>query len=180
MANIFVTSVIAVALPVVALIGGSIVMAHVAPREAAPVKPRLLSRWLGYSPKEVHDYWSAFQRPGLEAERRFLKVDLVFPFLYGAAFLGSMLLLRAALKWSFSPAIPIATVATMMVADWTENLVHLAYISKPLNPEAGVDNLQGSWIVLASTATSVKWVLISASVIAILLLVIILLARNAH
>lgn len=179
MANIFVTSVIAVALPVAALIGGGSLMAQVVPREATAEKP-LLRRWRGYSVDEVRAYWSAFQRPGLVAERRFLEVDLVFPFIYGGAFLSSMLLLWAALGRSFSPAIPVATVAAMMVADWTENLVHLAQISKLLDHEAGYDALRRSWIALASTATSVKWVLIGASAIAIVLLVIVLFVRNAR
>ena len=179
MANIFVTSVIAVALPAAALIGGGSLMAHVAPREA-PAEQRLLSRWRGYSFDEVRAYWSAFQRPGLEAERRFLEVDLVFPFIYGGAFLSSMLLLRVALGRPFSPAIPVATVATMMAADWTENLVHLAQISRILDPEAGSDTFRQSWIALASTATSIKWVLIGASGIAIVLLVVALFARNAR
>lgn len=181
MANIFVTSVIAIALPVAALIGGGSLMARVAPREATAEKPlSSLSRWRGYSVDKARTYWSAFQRPGLEAERRFLEVDLVFPFIYGGAFLGSMLLLWVALGRPFSLTIPVATVAVMMVADWTENLVHLAQISKLLDPEAGFDTLRQPWIALASTATSVKWVLIFASAIVIVLLVVVLFVRNAR
>ena len=177
MANIFVTSVVAIALPVAAMIGGGSLMARVAPREV-PAEKRLLSRWQGYSVEEARAYWSAFQRPGLEAERRFLEVDLIFPFLYGGAFLGSLLLLWSALGRPFPPAIPVATVAAMMVADWTENLVHLALISRLLGPDSSFGTLRQSWIALASTATSVKWVLIDASAIAIVLLVVVLFARN--
>jgi hypothetical protein len=105
----------------------------------------------------VSRHWAVLKETALlRAEQRFLELDLIFPFFYGAALATSLLIAWAALDRPFSPARLIAPVAITVLADWTENLVQLRQLSRYI--DGGEAALQSGWIQLASVATVIKLV----------------------
>src|SRR5688572_25243754 len=110
MGRIIAISLFALALPFVAVVGGGELMTVITQRQI-PEKPPLMGRWRGYTKEEVASYWTKLREAGgLNAETRFLEVDLIFPFVYGGALLTSMLLTWASLGLRFSPAILVGLV----------------------------------------------------------------------
>jgi hypothetical protein len=174
MSNAIGTVVLAIALPSMVLVGGGALMAKLAPRQATSEKP--LMQRLGYSVNDARAYWKSFDHAGLLAERAFLKVDLLFPLFYGGAFLASGLILWRALGRPFSVGYIVAPVAVLVLADWTENLVHLHQLAR----FSARYDLQRGWVGVASTATIAKLSLLGASVVDILLLALAVVTRAAR
>src|SRR3954465_10963180 len=120
-------------------------------QSAAPEDQKPVQQRLGYDVGAVNRHWGAFDNTALGLERRFLKLDLVFPFLYGAALSASSLRAWATLGRPFRPWWLMAPVAVTVLADWTENLVQLG---QPRHyTEGGEAGLQPGWIRIPSPAT---------------------------
>lgn len=156
-------------LPVFVFFLGAKLMAEISQRKApgglrwrAAVETPLNQRLLGYDRADVEAHWNQLGQKGqLAAETLFLELDLLFPLLYGGALLASLLLARAWLGWTISPAWLVAPVAVVILADWTENLVHLDQLGRMVQAGSvpGAAALGGFSIALASVATIVKlWV----------------------
>lgn len=131
----------------------------------------------GYDLAAIKAYWGALKlKPGaLDAERRTLEMDLVFPFVYGAGFAVSLLLAWAALGRPFHPVWILAPLFIEVVADWIENLILLGQ-AKLFAGSEGV--LNSGWIQLASIATSVKVALFCGSYLLVIGLVVWMIYRN--
>jgi len=107
----------------------------------------------GYDLAAVKTYWGALKDgEALDAERRMLEIDLVFPFFYGAAFAVALLFAWATLGRPFHPVWILAPLFIEVVADWTENLIQLSQL-KLFNAGAA---LQPGSIQIASIATILK------------------------
>ena len=132
--------VVVIALPVAVFIGGVWIMSIVTGRQhvqqllsnAACADQRPLNQRFGYDVDGVDRHWGAFAHDlrALTSEQRFLEMDLVFPFLYGAALATSLLVLWALLGRSFNPGCVLAPVVITLLADWTENLVLLVQLRR--------------------------------------------------
>lgn len=144
------------ALPVAVFVGGGSLMSSMSGRPAMrPSTQRPLNlRLFGYDVGAVTSYWEPFEKPVIRAEQRFLELDLIFPFFYGAAFACSCLLGWAWLGRPFNPAWVIAPIMVAVVADWVENLVLLDQIKK--FQSLGGAGLERRWVRVASVATIVK------------------------
>lgn len=89
---------------------------------------------------------------GLAAERWRLKLDLLFPWCYGAALSLSLLLGWADAGRPFPPAWVVLPIAVAAVSDWTENLTQLTLLQRY---EAG-SALSSGWVIVACGATLAK------------------------
>jgi len=155
--------------PVVVFVAGAGLMGVLAPgRKVAGQKP-LNQRWGGYTKSEVDGYWRALGDQGQRAEQRFLKLDLVFPAVYGAALCASLV---ATGRMVGGPVLvwPIVLVVLSMAADWVENLVQIDQLRA--YREHGEAGLSPRRIQVASIATVVKLV---GGVASLLLLALLLL-----
>ncbi|HEX3129928.1 MAG TPA: hypothetical protein VH394_21525 [Thermoanaerobaculia bacterium] len=139
-------------LPAVAFLAGAWLLLKLSGRGEPPQKP--LNRRFGYSLSETVSYWEALGSRGRSAERRILELDLAFPLLYGGALAASLLLARSSLKNPLPVALILAPVAITLLADWTENAIHLNQLGRYVAD--GQSALQESWIRVASTATALK------------------------
>jgi hypothetical protein len=127
---------------------------------ATPLNLRLL----GYDRQAVAEHWALLDTPAetaakrREAERKFLEIDLVFPFFYGGVFLAGLLLAWAWLGRPFAPGWLVAPVAVAAVADWIENLALLGQLRRWTGAGGGASGavLDAGWIGVASAATIVK------------------------
>jgi hypothetical protein len=164
MSRLAVKLVIVLTLPLAAFSTGAWIMAKLSDRDyvtqrlsqlpdARDRKP-LNQRLCGYDAAAVGCHWGALDETALRNERRFLRLDLVFPFLYGAALVACLWMAWAALGRPSPPAWLLAPVAVTVLADWTENLVQLAQLRRYV--ESGTAGLQPGWIQVASTATVLK------------------------
>jgi hypothetical protein len=165
MSKLAVNVIIMLTLPVVVFLLGRWVMSEMSNRQyvmqrleaAAKDDRKPLNVRLGYDLHAVSRHWAVLKEATLlRAEQRFLELDLIFPFFYGAALATSLLMAWAALGRPFSPAWLIAPVAITVLADWTENLVQLRQLSRYI--DGGEAALQSGWIQLASVATVMKLV----------------------
>lgn len=165
MNNLIVKAILVLALPTVVFISGAFLMSKLSGREyvthfwekAKPeVAKPLNQRIVGYNLEEVSSHWSTLNKKALVIEQCFLRIDLVFPFFYGAALTCALLLAWVALDRPFHPAWPLLPVAVMMVSDWTENLVQITQLQ--LFVESGKIGLQPWGVQIASAATVVKLV----------------------
>jgi hypothetical protein len=147
-----------VVVPILVFLAGAEVMNRVSgradlPEPDPPLGKPLNMRFEGYDAADATAYWKGLGPKGTEAELSFLELDLLFPFLYGAAFLGALLIAWDALGRRFEPAYLVAPMAVMLVADWVENLVHIRelrmYVASGAAPDATL-------IAVASIATMVK------------------------
>lgn len=170
MSNLAVKAVVALALPAVAFFAGVWVMQKVSGRQSQKDDPKPLNqRILGYDEDEAKAYWDALaEKKDLAAERLFLELDLVFPFLYGGALAAGLLMVWAALGRTFHPASILAPVAITVLADWTENLVQWGQLRRFTSGMA----LEAGWIRIASTATTVKLLFFAGSYLLIAGLVV--------
>ena len=172
----------ALLLPVVVfLAGGKIVLRASgrdqvarAPLTATDADQKPLGQRLGYSSRDASNYWNTLGAVGRAAETRFLELDLIFPFFYGGALACGLLLTRAILGRPFQAAWILVPVATVMIADWTENLSQLGQLARY---DAG-ETLQGSWIRVASTATTVK--LLTGGILFLGLAALVFVALTTH
>jgi len=178
MSTLAIKAIIALVLPLAILVAGSYIMSKASGRDAVakqagpsaqtnhePPKP-LNQRWQGYDTGAVHDYWNALGVEGRRAEQRFLELDLVFPFFYGAALVAGLMLAWATLGRPFQPAWLVAPVAIAVAADWTENLIQLDQLRAYM--ESGKDGLQSGWIQVSSHATSLKLLMAGGSLLLLL------------
>lgn len=178
MSTLAIKAIIALGLPLVVLVAGSYIMSKASGRDSVakqvgpsaqknhePPKP-LNQRWQGYDTDAVHDYWNALGIEGRRAEQRFLELDLVFPFFYGAALVAGLMLAWATLGRPFQPAWLMAPVAIAVAADWTENLIQLDQLRGYV--ESGKNGLQSGWIQVSSHATSLKLLMVSGTLLLLL------------
>lgn len=129
------------AVPLVALKGGGAAMNALTGRRIPASLHALNERFFGYDVADVNACWSALDPvSGTRAERAFLRLDLVFPILYGAVLVATLLWAsRAAGNWPIPVWVPLVLVAVGTLADWTENLTQLrlldAFVQQlPLDP----------------------------------------------
>ena len=140
---------------------------------AAPAKCDLplFLRLGGYDAHAAQAYWVALCDDDLESERRFQRLDLAFPLLYGAALGGALLLAWRDAGRPVPRALLLAPVAGAMLADWVENLVMLDALAgfrctgTPATLDAGA-------IQLASLATQCKLVLAAVAAVTLVALVL--------
>jgi hypothetical protein len=131
----------------------------------------------GYKLEAIKEYWGALklEHGALDAERRMLEIDLVFPFVYGAGFAVALLLAWAALGRPFHPVWIVTPLFVEVVADWIENLIQLRQV-RLFSGSEGI--LQPGWIQIASVATSVKVALFCVSYILVVGMVVWMIYRN--
>jgi len=94
----------------------------------------------------------------------------VFPFLYGAALAGALLLAWVALGRPFHPLWFISPVVITALADWTENIVQLSQLQRYV--EKGKSGLEAPWVQTASIATVLKLVFFSGASLLLVCLVV--------
>jgi hypothetical protein len=159
--NIFLRATTLLALPLVVFVIGAWIMSKMANREyvtrrlgevVAPEDAKPLNQRFGYDLAVVERHWGGLDETARASEKRFLELDLVFPFLYGAALAASLLMAWASLGRPFNAAWLITSVAITLIADWTENLVQLSQLRRYVNGIA----LESGWIQIASIATILK------------------------
>ena len=163
MGNLALKTITMLGLPLAVFLGGIRIISKKSDRNyvtqrlrqsAAPEDQKPLQQRLGYDAGAVNRHWGALDNTALRLERRFLELDLVFPFFYGAALSASSLMAWATLGRPFRPAWLMAPVAVTVLADWTENLVQLGQLRR--YTEDGEAGLQPGWIQIASAATILK------------------------
>jgi len=119
----------------------------------------LNKRFAGYDETAAHNYWTTLGEDGRLAEEQLLKLDLRFPFVYGGALLAGLgaawWLTGQRQDWVLVVTLAAgAAVLVTMVADRTENTIHLEQLARyrpddPLTP-------QRERIRTASNATRIK------------------------
>jgi hypothetical protein len=145
MSNRITCAIAAIGLPLGVLVVGGIVMNYVSGRRFPPDPSRpgstlqpLNQRWQGYNAEAIAQYWggldhSAKETTGKEAERRFLRFDLVFPLIFGGVLVVSIFWSANRTGPPFSPLGPILLVVVGTIADWTENLTQLRLLGDFIN-----------------------------------------------
>lgn len=111
-------------------------------------------RWVGDGTGAAKKCWSWLKPAGRQAEKEFLTLNLLFPFLYGGALAACLWWVWMALERPFHPAWIIAPLAIILTADWTENLIQLAQIHHYVSSNEG--RIQDLWIQSSSCATIMK------------------------
>jgi hypothetical protein len=160
---------IAIAIPVIVFIAPAYLMMNLTGRDQYPQTEAAASvplnfRPMGYNSDSASEYWAWLGPQGRLAERRFLVADLAFPLAYGASLVVGLLISWVGARKPIGVGWLVAPVVVTIVADWTENLVHLAQLSH-FESIAVVD---GTWMHVASAATSIKIVAYSLSAVLIL------------
>jgi hypothetical protein len=175
--------IVALALPALVFVGGAQLMSrwtnHQLVRERLardhPDNPTPLNMRFGYDVATVRAVWSSLDNPAVQnSEQQFLKLDLVFPLVYGAGLIAGLLLAWAAANRPINAAWLIALVGITIVADWTENLTQLQQLRQFIADQ----RLDASWIGVASAATMVKLTFFIASASAIVILAVVALYRS--
>jgi hypothetical protein len=178
MSNFIVKVIVILTLPTTAFLGGAWLMFEISGRErvtqslvdkAEPADRKPLYRRLNYDIDAVKRHWGALDSEALHSERRFLQLDLVFPFLYGAALAFSLIMAWEALGRRFHPAWVLTPVLIAMLSDWAENLLQLRQLSYYLT--GGDTLLQAWWIRVAAVATLLKLLFFSTALLVLILLV---------
>jgi hypothetical protein len=133
--------------------------------DAAPPVDRkpLNMRVTGYDAAAVRRHWGALDPRALAAVRGLLKLDLIFPLVYGAGLAVGLLLAWSSLERPFSRAWLVLPVAITMVADWTENVVQLHQLAR--FQASAAHPLHAGMIRIASVATVVKLLLFGTTVV---------------
>lgn len=144
-------------------------------RADAPAAAKPLGQRLGYDKEAVGSYWKSLGCDGQRTEKRFLKFDLLFPLLYGGAFTASILGAWTQLGRPFHAAWFMVPVAITVTADWTENLVQIGQLTRYVTD--GQRALQPGWVQVASIATSLKLVCGIGTLLLLVVLVVIWIAR---
>lgn len=151
-------------LPLVVFLGGAWLMSEMGGRTyilnrlavsslpACDKKP--LNQRLGYDKSAVARYWNTFDHTALNSEQHLLELDLVFPLVYSAALVTSLLLVWVMLDRPFSAMWIVTPAALVILADWTENLTLMNQL-KQFRLHGG-ESLQASMIQVASLATCTK------------------------
>lgn len=131
-------------------------------------------RLVPYGAHEAAEVWTVISdtQGGLASERAFLRLDLLFPLLYGGALALSIMAVLYALGapsiWWLTPVVVAA------IADWTENTIHL----RQLNVfDGSASSLDAGLMTIAGYATPLKLICVALSLMLIPLLPWILRAR---
>lgn len=135
-------------------------------RRSEPASEPLNFRFRGYDVQAVAAYWQWLGADGRAAELRFLKADLVFPIWYAGLMLASIATGWLALDRPWPLGLLAAPVLVTVVADWVENLEHIAQLARFHRSEP----LQAARVRLASVATSVKLLMFWLSTLLMVLL----------
>ncbi|HRC88175.1 MAG TPA: hypothetical protein PK413_21520 [Thermoanaerobaculia bacterium] len=148
----------------------SVVQAQLAQHPGPDAKPLNL-RFKGYDLSAAKAYWGLLDREALGDERRFLELDLIFPFFYAGALAASLLLAWAWLGrphpavWVMLPPILGA------LADWCENLLQhrelQRFLAEPPLP------LSATALRIAGFATQAKLVVLAFGFHLLLFLVVV-------
>lgn len=158
-------AIIAFGFPVAVLLGGGWVLDRLSGRasvikqltSAGRTIPQPLNmQWLGYGLESAWGYWFALQDEGRRAERKFLRLDLLFPFFYGGSLAASLWWVWLTLKKPFPLTWIVAPLAIALIADCAENLIQLNQLTRYRDVPRGNGNLQRPWIRAASCATVIK------------------------
>lgn len=174
--HVILKSILLIALPVVVFqVGGAALKtwsgradeAKRAPAVACPDARAPLYQRLGYDAAAMARHW---ETRDLTVERKFLQLDLAFPFFYGGALAASLWMAWAMAGRPFSPAWVLAPAVIAVLSDWTENLVQLGQLRRYATDGAAA--LQPAWIQVASTATTLKLVFISNAALLLLALLV--------
>jgi hypothetical protein len=157
MPSTFLRAAIAIVLPVIVFLGPGSLMMHLTGRDRFPETEQAESKPLnfrvaGYSAEDVRTYWTWLGEEGRLAEERFLKADLLFPIAYGGALFVGLWIPWTGLGRPFNFVWLLTPVVLTVLADWTENLVHLNQLSR----FAAGRSLDADWIRVGSAATSAK------------------------
>ena len=97
MGKIIVDIILLIALPLVSFIGGTWIMSRISnyqqvTQQLSETNQKPLYLRLGYSITDVQRCWGALSNNEILSEKRFLELDLIFPFVYGGAFAISLLM----------------------------------------------------------------------------------------
>ena len=178
--KILLSILLAVWLPLAVLFGGAGIMTILSGhnyvtkqlRENATPKDRKgpNERFLGYDTDAVDRHWGVLDERALDSELRFLQLDLIFPIFYGAALAFALLQAWVDVGKTFSSVWLVVLVAITMLADWTENIIHLYQL--PIYIGNGKDGLQPGWIQIASAATTVKLFFFTGALVLIIVLAV--------
>jgi hypothetical protein len=122
---------------------------------AAPADRQTPGLRRSYDAAAVQRHWAALDADGLRREKRFLELDLIFPFFFAAAFAISLVLAWQALDRPAGLALLLVPVLAMLLADRTENKTLIRQVDRMM---AG-DSLQEDQIRIASRATQAKLLL---------------------
>lgn len=176
--NPIVSAIVAVALPAVVFLGGARRMGRLSGPERAgryreAGETPLNMRWRGYDADDAARVWRLLDAPApggadryLDMERRFLRLDLAFPLVYGAALLAGLWLAWRAAVPGPVPAWLALPVVVNVVADWTENSLQLQQLARY---DAGAPLSAGA-VRVASAATVVKLVAFTGTSLLVIVL----------
>jgi hypothetical protein len=110
-------------------------------------------RFYGYNQSSILRYWGVFDQRAFDSEIMSLRLDLLFPVLYGATTIYSTLYLWNNLDKPFPILWVLLPIVTTMITDWGENILLLIQIRRFT---ATPRQVQGTWIGIASIATQLK------------------------
>jgi hypothetical protein len=172
---------VALAFPLVVFFAIGSLLEHLVGKTRPPGQ-KAINTSLHYGVDDVVRYWTLHQKmaapdsllarigpgTGLDAERRFLEIDLIFAVLYPAALALSLRWIWGALSRPFPGAWLLAPLVVVVLSDWTENLIQLSQMPRFLN----LLRLEPGWIAAASAATSIKVLGTVGSYVALVVLVI--------
>jgi hypothetical protein len=145
-------------------------LANLPPADRKPLNMRIG----GYDAAAVHRHWQPLDADAFRREERFLRLDLVLPVLFTAAFAYSLPWMVEWAGYDWRPAYSLPVVG-LLLADWTENLTTLGQLRR--YAAGGASALQPERIRVASTATRIKLVLFAGMSLLLLALLAIGLAR---
>jgi hypothetical protein len=156
-----------VVIPLALIVGAGYLLNRLAGRDTATVSTPdgrpLYQRIQGYTTSSVARHWGLFDRAALKAERKFLELDLIYPFFYGGVLATALLIAWWSLGRPFSMAWPMAPIVVTACADWIENLTQLRQIERFAS--GGADALEGWCVSIGSYATMTKLVFLAVSVV---------------
>lgn len=168
---------VALALPALLFVGGASLMSRWTDRQIVrerltrdfPDNPRPLNMRFGYDAATARAVWSSLDPAMRDSEQQFLKLDLVFPLVYGAGLAVGLLLMWAAAKRPVNAGWLIALVGITILSDWTENVTQLQQLRQFIADR----QLDAGWIGVASAATMVKLTFFTTASAAIVVLAVV-------
>jgi hypothetical protein len=111
-------------------------------------------RFYGYNQSSLLQYWGVFDQRAFDSEIMSLRLDLLFPVLYGATIIYSTLYLWNNLDKPFPILWVLLPIVTTMITDWGENIILLTQIQR--YTAISINEVQSKWISIASIATQLK------------------------
>ena len=167
--NRWIKALILIGFPLLVLGGGSLLLNWLG-RSVLATGAKPLYMRAGYNSQDAKEYWDALnQAEVLPVESRLLKLDLIFPILYGGALLTSILAAWSALGRPQYWNLAVIPVWLAILADWTENSVLLYLLRSYISNRSA--SLHSGLVQIASTATLLKFIFIGLSVVALFSLV---------